>query len=404
MGAKRVAASHSPKRRVRQKTMEGAKAQPQSASVATIPDWCMPTIGLLETPAAIAELSVNCREMVAAMLPCLGLNSEVNGRHTYQQQFLDCLSEHFKVLQTCCQGVVATARANIAALTSEEAEVVSKVGVTKEKANEMRSVRDEKHDTWKKAKDVIAESSKAIAAAEEHLKKHEAEHKHSQEQVEQLQQLLTTKFTPLKEFSIPGIRWRLRDKTTDEVVDALASISPAGIEDSLRDALRVAFRKRPAQDESFAVMTIEYAEKSISKHLENLDAKIKSFDAEAQSRAAAVTAALEASENAKKHQKDAEKEYIVSENQLLAADTLAMDAAKEENQLKSRASELATALERAEAELSRVQSFIASFEALREGSPAAAVEATAGEDITDRSAAAEATAGEEATAQSTATS
>jgi len=151
-------------------------------------------------------------------------------------------------------------------------------------------------------------------------------------------------------------------------------------------------------------MTIEYAEKFVSKHLEKLDARIKSFDTEAQVQAAVVTAAEEAAEEAKKHHEDAQNEYIVSDNQLLAADTLAKDAANEENQLKSKAAELATALETAEAELSRVQSFIASFEALREGSPAAAVAATAGEEVTSQSDAAVATAGEEATAQSTADS
>jgi len=159
--------------------------------------------------------------------------------------------------------------------------------------------------------------------------------------VEQLGQLMTTKFIPLKEFSIPGTKRRLRDKTTKEVVDALASVSPAGVEESLRDALLVAFRKRPGEDESFAVMTIEYAETLVSKHLEKLDARIKSFDTEAQAQAAVVTAAKEAAEEAKKHYEDAQNEYIVSDNQLLAADTLAEDAANEENQLKSKAAELA---------------------------------------------------------------
>jgi len=325
----------------------------------------------------------------------------VSGRHTYQQQFLEGLSENFVGLQTSSQAAVATAQARIAALASEQAEVVSKVGVTKEKANEMRAVRDAKQETWKKAGDVIAEIGQAIAAAEGQVKNHEVEHKHSQEEMEKLGQLIATKFAPLKEFSIKA--WRVRDKTAKELVDALTSVSPAGIEDSLGDALRVAFRRKPEEGESFAVMTIEYADKLVSKHLESLDARIKSFDTEAQSRAAAVTAAKEASEKAKKHQNDAENEYIISDNQLLAADTSAMDAANEENQLKSRAAELATALEKAEAELLRVQSFIASFEALRKGSPSAAEEATAGEDVADRSAATEATA-VEATAQSTAAS
>jgi len=404
MGAKRAAASHSPKKRARQQKADKANPEPQAAPDAAIPDWCMPTLGLLETPAANAELPVAFREMVTAMLPKSGLNSEVSGRHMYQQQFLEVLSNNFIGLQAGRQAAVATAQASIAALASEKAEVVSKVGVTKEKANEMRAVRDAKEVTMKAAVDAIAETGKAIGAAEEQLKNHEVEHKQSQEEVEQLGQLMTTKFMPLKEFSIPGTKRRLRDKTTKEVVDALASVSPAGVEESLRDALLVAFRKRPGEDESFAVMTIEYAETLVSKHLEKLDARIKSFDTEAQAQAAVVTAAKEAAEEAKKHYEDAQNEYIVSDNQLLAADTLAEDAANEENQLKSKAAELATALETAEAELSRVQSFIASFEALREGSPAAAAEAIAGEEVTDQSVAAEATAGEEATAQSNAAS
>lgn len=105
---------------------------------------------------------------------------------------------------------------------------------------------------------------------------------------------------------------------------------------------------------------------------------------------------------AKKHKDDAESEYMAADNQLLEADTLADDAANEENQLKPRVAELAAALEKAEAELAQVQSFIANFEALREGLPAAsAAEVTAGEEVTDQSTATEATAREEATAQST---
>jgi len=405
MGAKRAAAPHSPKRMGRQKKAERANPEPQSAPAAAIPDWCMPTLGLLETPAATAELPVSCREMVAAMLPKSGLNSEVSGRHMYQQQFLESLSNNFIGLQTGRLAAVAAAQASIAALVSEETDVESKVGATKEKANEMRAVRDAKQVAWEKAVAAIAETGKAIAAAEEHLKNHEAEHKHSQQELEQLVQLMTTKFMPLKEFSIPGKQWRQRDKTTKEVADALAAASPAGIEDSLRDALQVAFRRRPGEEESFATMTIEYAEKLASKHQENLYAKIKSLDTEAQTRADAVTAAKEAAEEAKKHREDAQDEYIASDNQLLEANTLAEDAADEGNRLKARAAELAAALETAEAELSRVQGFIASFEALREGSPAAAAEATAGEAVTDQgTAAAEAAAGEAAAAQGTAAS
>jgi len=201
---------------------------------------------------------------------------------------------------------------------------------------------------------------------------------------------MTTKFMPLKEFSIPGTKWRLREKTTKDVADALASLSPAGVEDSLRDALRVAFRKRPGENESFATMTIEYAEKLVSKHMENLDAKIQGFEAEAQTRVAALTAAKESAEHAKTQKDAAENEYITADNHLLEADTLANNAVDEEKQLKPRAAALATALETAEAELICVQSLVASFEALREGaSTAAAVEATVGQQVADQSAAAE---------------
>jgi len=362
----------------------------------------MPALGLLEMPAAAAELPVSCREMVAAMLPKSGLNSEAVGRHMYQQRFLEGLSEHFTGLQTGHQAAIATAQDGIAALASEQTEVVSKVGVTKEKANEMRAVRDAKHETWKKAVDAVAETGKAITTAQEQVKNHEAEHKCSQDLVEQLGQFMATKFVPLKEFSIPGNQWRLRAKTSKEVANTLASILPVGVEDSLRDALQVAFKRKPGENESFAVMTIEYAEKLFSKHLASLDAKINSFDTTAQAGIAAVTAAEEAAVEAKKHKDDAESEYMAADNQLLEADTLADDAANEENQLKPRVAELAAALEKAEAELAQVQSFIANFEALREGLPAAsAAEVTAGEEVTDQSTATEATAREEATAQST---
>mmetsp|Transcript_56125 Transcript_56125/g.111536 ORF Transcript_56125/g.111536 Transcript_56125/m.111536 type:complete len:411 (+) Transcript_56125:54-1286(+) len=406
MGAKRVAGSQSPKRRTKQKkgakVQESATPEHRSPPVATLPDWCMPALGLLETPVAAAELPVSCRDMVAAMLPKSGLNSEAGGRHLYQRQFLEGLSEHFTGLQTGHQAAIAMAQDSIAALASEQTEVVSKVGITNQRANEMRAVRDAKQETWKKAVNAVAETGEAITTAQERVKNHEAEHKRSQEEVERFGQLMVTKFMPLKEFSFPGNQWRLRAKTTQEVADALASISPVGVEDSLQDALQVAFRRRPKENESFAAMTIEYAEKLISKHLACLDEKIKSFETTAQAGAAAVTAAKEAAVEAKKHQDDAENEYIAADNQLLEADTLADDAANEENQLKPRAAELAAALEKAEAELAQVQSFIANFEALREGLPAAsAAEVTAGEEVTDQSTATEATAREEATAQST---
>jgi len=411
MGAKRVAASQGPQQRTRQKkgamVAEPSKPEPQSAPAAALPDWCMPTLGLLETPAAAAELPKSCREMVAAMVPKSGLNSEASGRHTYQQQFLGCLSGNFIGLQKGPQADVATAQANIASLASEQAEVVSKVGVTKGKVEDMRAVLDAKQEAWQKTVDALAGAGKAIAAAEEQLKNHETEHKRSQEEAECLGQVVTAKLAPLKEFSIPG--WKARDKTSKDFANALASASgPAGIEDSLRDALQIAFRKRPGADDTFAVMTIQYAEKLVSKHLEDLDARIKSFDAGAQTRAGEVTAAKEAAEEAKKHLDDAENEYIVADNQLLEADALANDAASEENQLKARAAEVATALETAEAELARVRSLVASFEALFEGlpataaAPATAAEVTAGEEVTDQSAVAGATAGEQATAQSSA--
>mmetsp|Transcript_56126 Transcript_56126/g.111540 ORF Transcript_56126/g.111540 Transcript_56126/m.111540 type:complete len:411 (+) Transcript_56126:54-1286(+) len=406
MGAKRVAGSQSPKRRTKQKkgakVQESATPEHRSPPVATLPDWCMPALGLLETPVAAAELPVSCRDMVAAMLPKSGLNSEAGGRHLYQRQFLEGLSEHFTGLQTGHQAAIAMAQDSIAALASEQTEVVSKVGVTKQRADEMRAVRDAKHETWKKAVDAVAETGKAITTAQEQVKNHEAEHKCSQDLVEQLGQFMATKFVPLKEFSIPGNQWRLRAKTSKEVANTLASILPVGVEDSLRDALQVAFKRKPGENESFAVMTIEYAEKLFSKHLASLDAKINSFDTTAQAGIAAVTAAEEAAVEAKKHKDDAESEYMAADNQLLEADTLADDAANEENQLKPRAAELAAALEKAEAELAQVQSFIANFEALREGLPAAsAAEVTAGEEVTDQSTATEATAREEATAQST---
>jgi len=253
---------------------------------------------------------------------------------------------------------------------------VSKVGLTKGQANVMRAARDAKQENWKKTVEATAGTGKSITAAEEQVNNHEAEHKHSQEELEQLGLIMTTKFQPLKEFLFPGSKWRLRDRTAKEFTDALASFSTlGGIADSLRDALKIAFRKRPGENESFATMTIEYAEKLVAKHLESLNAKIESFGTEAQARAATLTAAKEAKEEAKKQEEEAENEYIVADNQLLEADTLANDAAQEQNQLKPRAAALATALETAEAELAHVQSFIASFEALREGSlGAAAVE------------------------------
>lgn len=110
-----------------------------------------------------------------------GLNSEVGGRHLYQQRFLQSLSENFMGLQTSCQSAVAIAKERIAALGSEQAEVVSKVGIAKEKANEKRAVRDEKQNIWKMAVEANTESKKTILAAEEQVKNHEAEHKQSQE-------------------------------------------------------------------------------------------------------------------------------------------------------------------------------------------------------------------------------
>lgn len=379
MGAKRAAAtpaSQSPKPKTRQRkgaaAPEAAVPEPEPAPVAPLPDWCLPTLGLLDTPAATSELPVSCREMVAAMLPKSGLDKALNDRNQYQQQFLDSLSECFDGLQANCQAGVATAEASITSLESEKDGIESKLGDAKQKADELRAVRDAKKDAWKKAIDATGETDTAIAAAEKQVKNHEAEHKHSQLEVEQLGQLMTTKFTPLKEFSIPGTKWRLRDRTAKEVADALASFSPGGIEDSLRDALKVAFRKRPAENETFATMTIEYAEKLVTKHLENRDAKIKSFETEAQSRAAALTAAQEAAKEARKHQDEVENEYIMADNNLLEADTLANNVEKEEKQMKPRAAQLATTLESAKAELTKVQSFVTSFEALRKGTPEAA--------------------------------
>lgn len=182
----------------------------------------------------------------------------------------------------------------------------------------------------------------------------------------------------------------MRDKTTREVAAALASISPAGIEDSLRDALQVAFKKRPADNECFALMTIEYSEKLVSKHLESLNAKIENYDAEALSRAAAVASAKEAAEEARKRKDDSENEYIVADNELLEVDILANDAANEEKQLKAKAEELAVALETAEAGLAQMQSFIDRFEALRAGSPpSSAAEGIAGNEASNQSAAVE---------------
>jgi len=397
MGAKRAAASQSLKPRTRPKkeamVAKATMPEPQSEPVVAPPDWCLPALGLLETPVANAELPLSCRETVAAMLTNSGLNSQVGGRHMYQQQFLQSLSENFMGIQTSCQAAVATAKTQIAALGSEQAEVLSKVGIAKERANDMRAVRDGKQQMCKKATEAITEIRKAILAAEELVKNHEAEHKQSQEEVDRLGQLLTTKFTPLKEFSIPGTQRRLHDKTTREVADALASTLPAGVEDSLRDALQVAFRRTPADEESFAVMTIEYAETLVSKHRENLYAKIKSYDTEALSRAAAVASAKEAAEEARKCLDVFENDYIVADNQLLEIDALANEAAHEEKQLNAKAEELAIALETAEADLGQVQSFIDNFEAMRAGLPAsAAVAETAGHEASAQGAAVEAPA------------
>merc|ERR1719433_1641634 len=167
-----------------------SEPEPQSAPVTAFPDWCMPTLGLLETPAAAAELPESCREMVAAMVPKSGLKSEVSGRHMYQQQFLECLSGNFIGLQKGPQAAVATAQANVASLAPEQAEVVSKVGVTKGTAEDMRAVRDAKQEAWQRAVDADAGAGKAIAAAEEQLKNLEAEHKRSQQEAEDLGQVV----------------------------------------------------------------------------------------------------------------------------------------------------------------------------------------------------------------------
>jgi len=392
MGAKRAAPSQSPGPRAKgrpkkeaNELKENPRAKepkrlptepPPPVPPVFIPDWCLPVLGLLGVS---PELPESCRAMISDVLQHSGLQKEVSGRHGYQELFLKALSESFAEILTLRQQALEAAKMGVSENELSKIKVSSKLDAAKEKANVIRADRDAKHEAIVSARKAIQTAEAAQACATDQVKNHQAEHEQTQADLETFTKLVMTKFVPLKEFSFPGRQWKLREKAVQEISGAL---SKAGMEESLKDALLIAFKKKPADGEKFASEAIDFTEKLVSKHMESLEAKINGFGRDAQSRAAAEIAASETLGAAKKHEDGAVDDFIAADNLLLEATTAVDTAGAEEKLLGHKAAELKASLEKAQAQMAQVKSLIDSFEAARSPAevntePIASTEATA---------------------------
>jgi len=328
---------------------------------------------VLELLAKAESLSQDCREMLQSSA-LFSLRTPKGERHAYQNTMIEAISKVAEDVEGAHQAAVVASQADVDEIAASKETAAAHLVAAQEAVDASSKESTEKAEAVQAALEAVHVAQKAVTEAAARVGSLESEKAEAIAEKVEYENLLSETFESLKQGTVAG-HWSNKQKLATVVVEMLDKV---GLDASLKGALPVALKAKPAERGPFALKAIEFGEELLAKHIAALTAKLAGFDAEAELRAKAAADAESALtekntvlEEKKKEHKDAkavlhEKEGVLSK------------AKRDAKALEPRGKEAATNLAKTQAALTSVKELVAKYEELLKGfAPPVAADAVA---------------------------
>lgn len=337
------------------------KSEESSLKVPQVDDefakTCRPVLDLINLD---SDLSEECREMLTAMTPfCL---KGVGGApHKYQERMAEVLQKLAGEVEASRKAALEAAESKLAELGQQQESSVAATAAAEAAEKAARAVRDESDKVMKSAEQAVLEAEKNLEAAKDSAERVEMDRSALVAEKLEYEEIIEQHWTALKEGTMSG-NWRERNRTIEGLLEVLEK---TGLDESLRGALPVALKTKPAERGEFAERAVTFAEELLQKHVAGLGEKLDGFEGEASNRAKAVEDAKAVVEDAKKEKSQSQDKFIEAENFLLEKTTGLTQAKSAQQSLGPKKLETASAVDEAKTSLEEAQGLIAQFASLR---------------------------------------
>lgn len=318
---------------------------------------CRPVLDLINLD---SDLSEECREMLSAMTPFC-LKGVGGASHKYQERMAEVLQKLAADVEASRKSALEVAETELAELGREQESSVTATAAAEAADNAARAVRDESDKVMKSSEQAVEEAEKQLQAAKDSAERVEMDRSVLVAEKIEYEEIIEQHWTALKAGSMTG-NWRERNRTIDGLLEVLEK---TGLDESLRGALPVALKTKPAERGAFAERAVTFAEELLQKHVASLGEKLDGFEGEASNRAKAVEDAKAVVEEAKKEKSQSQEKFIEAENFLLEKTTALTEAKSAQQSFGPKTEEAAGALDEAKTCLEEAQGLIAQFARLR---------------------------------------
>jgi chromosome segregation ATPase len=319
------------------------------------------------------SLTDEAREMFRVSAP-FALRVPKAERHKFQESVVTTLAQILQKVETTKHNAVEAASAAVATVEEERKAnadlLVALAG--KEKAQEEMKLSAD--NALKQADEQVAEAKRCLGEAQKAVTTLEAENEKTKSEKAERETLISETWTSLKEGTIPGNQWRLRNKHIEQIV---AVLKDRNVEASCFEALPVALKDKVDQRGPIAIKCVDYVQVQLDKSVQHFADTIASHESkltELRQAEADAGNSLKAAEGVRDERITG---GIDAENALLAASEEHKSAQEQCAQIAERVAEVAETLKDTQHDHLEVKSVIARFEAVAEGGEAGAISAAA---------------------------
>lgn len=302
--------------------------------------------------------------MLQAMAPhCLRTYKE--DRHSYQIAMADAIEKTLTDVKSEQNSVVDAAREGLATAELEKASAAARLESATEQVEACSKQKEEKDSNVLALEAALQESGNAVSRAQESEKNLEIEQAKVIAEINECKELMANTWASLKNATFPGQQWRERNKTIDLLMQALDKM---GLDVSLKAALPTALKIKPSERGRFASKAVEFAEGVMAGYLSSLTKQVENSTLEAAARANVTASAIENQSAAEQQLEEGKTAAAVAKEQLTHALAIQKAIEVELQAAPRKLQKLASALEKQELSLARIEAVFSTFLSLKERS------------------------------------
>jgi len=325
------------------------------------------TLALLADGEVATESERNALRVAAPFALRVGEND----RHPYQAQLATMVSNLLQRVEQVKKHAIEREEARATQIESEKSVNSSTLTDLAAKEKERYQAKETANANLSAAREGLVLVKKAHATARETMSGLEAEHEQTTSEKAQMESFVTETWTQLKECSIPGNQWRLKNKHIERIVEIM---NKSGTEASCTLALPVSLKDKPEQRGLIATKCIEHVDDQLNRFVKELSEKVEGHSDN-------VTEKMKMTQEALEHVTKAEGERDERENDAVAAENALLEASEEHKamirngkQLDGHAKAVDSKLAAFKDNYTTVRSVMARFEVIVERGEAGAVD------------------------------